>query len=126
MPELPFPDLATPAARETQPPPFERIVGRARRRRRRRVAAVTSTTAAALALAVGGTALTVGHRGASPSPTRPSPTSTAPAPSPVGSAADQHECQGNQEQDTNQERQPNGEGTRLPKGPALGHVIGDV
>lgn len=87
MPELPFPDLTTAAARETEPPPFEQIVERARRRRRHRIAAAALTTAAALVLAVGGAALTVGQRGASPSPAKPSPTSTAP--SAVGTAADQ-------------------------------------
>jgi hypothetical protein len=82
MPEElpPFPDLASPAARATVPPPFEEIVGRAKRRRRRVVLAAAAATAAALAIAVTGAALTVGDRDAAPGPV------DHPGPRPSGSS----------------------------------------
>lgn len=78
MPELPFPDLATPAGRETEPPPFEAIVRRARRRRRNHALAVATGTVAVLALTVTGAVVTLGDQQDSPTPVGPSPTSPAP------------------------------------------------
>lgn len=79
MPELPFPDLATPAAQETVPPLFEEIVGRARRRRRNKTLAVAAGTLAALVVVTSGAIATLGHDQASPGPVGPSPTVPAPS-----------------------------------------------
>lgn len=84
MPELPFPDLATPAERATQPPPFAHVVGRARRQRRRKVLSIATATAAILAVATTSAVLTTGGRSSGPEPAKPSPTT-----SPSTSAADQ-------------------------------------
>lgn len=72
MPDLPFPDLATSAARETQPPPFEEIVGRAKRRRRRGVLSAAATTLGVLALVATGAALAGHDRDAAPPVVEPS------------------------------------------------------
>jgi hypothetical protein len=86
MPELPFPDLATPAERATQPPPFEQVVGRARQQRRRRVVAAATVTAAAVVAVVVGAALGTGDQQSTPTPSKPS-VSPVPPPDPSGSSA---------------------------------------
>jgi hypothetical protein len=74
-----FPDLATPAARETIPPPFERIVERVRRRRRHNRLAVAGVTVAVVA-GVGITAaLDLGQPDSTPRPVAPSPSPTTNA-----------------------------------------------
>ncbi|MGY2873895.1 hypothetical protein ACVW00_001085 [Marmoricola sp. URHA0025 HA25] len=73
MPELPFPDLATPVARATEPPPFEEVLGRARRRRRRTVLGTAAGTAAVVAAVAGGALFGNGETGSAPQPAKPSP-----------------------------------------------------
>jgi len=83
MTELPpFPDLATPAAEETAPPPFERLVATARVRRRRRAAAVAGVAAAVVVAAASTAALSVGHD-AAPLPVAPAPSPSLPSPFPL-------------------------------------------
>lgn len=80
-----FPDVATPAARETVPPPFEAIVTRAHRRRRRQVLTTATAVAAVVVVVATGAVLTVGDRSTAPAPMDPSPSpsgSAAPSPAP--------------------------------------------
>lgn len=87
MPEhlqLPFPDVAGPAARATQPPPFDEIVARARRRRRRTVLGAAGVVAVAVIAVAAGATLTTGDDGSAPQPVGPSPSATtSPSPTPA-------------------------------------------
>jgi hypothetical protein len=79
-----FPDVATPVARATVPPPFEQVVARARGRRRRTVVSVALAVGVLVGVVATTSMLPLGDRGAAPSPVEPAPTtaSTGPTPQP--------------------------------------------